>query len=72
MEEIGIALLPGVAFGQVDTNLTARLSFVDFDGGKALAAIEKGETCDLDFIKKYCPKIEKSMVVLSEWIQSLH
>jgi aspartate aminotransferase len=32
VDEIGVALLPGTAFGMPDTSLTTRLAFVDFDG----------------------------------------
>jgi len=32
MEETGVALLPGSAFGMEESSLTARLAFVDFDG----------------------------------------
>ncbi len=34
MEEIGIALLPGSAFGMAESSLTTRLAFVDFDGAQ--------------------------------------
>jgi len=32
MDETGVALLPGSAFGMAQSSLTARLAFVDFDG----------------------------------------
>jgi len=34
MDEIGVALLPGTAFGMPKSSLTARLAFVDFDGAQ--------------------------------------
>ncbi|WP_280561787.1 aminotransferase class I/II-fold pyridoxal phosphate-dependent enzyme [Chromohalobacter sp. 48-RD10] len=37
LEEAGIALLPGSAFGCEPTQLTARLAYVDFDGKSLLA-----------------------------------
>jgi len=36
LEQTGVALLPGSAFGLPPSSLTARLSYVDFDGQKAL------------------------------------
>ncbi len=46
MEETGVALLPGTAFGMPQHSLTTRLAFVDFDGAqiwneKNLADFEK-------------------------------
>ena len=37
LEDTGVALLAGSAFGMPDTSLTARLAYVDFNGGSALA-----------------------------------
>jgi aspartate aminotransferase len=36
MDEIGVALLPGSAFGMPEDSLTTRLAFVDFDGSQIL------------------------------------
>ncbi|MEC9071332.1 MAG: pyridoxal phosphate-dependent aminotransferase, partial [Myxococcota bacterium] len=36
LEETGVAFLPGSCFGRPEGELTARLAFVDFDGGRAL------------------------------------
>jgi aspartate aminotransferase len=41
LSDAGVALLPGEAFGRPSSELTARLSYVDFDGQAALAASEK-------------------------------
>lgn len=38
LEEAGVALLPGSAFGMPEQALVARLSYVDFDGAAALQA----------------------------------
>ena len=42
LEDRGVALLPGSAFGLPEGALTARLAYVDFDGGTALAAWRAG------------------------------
>ncbi|MCV6624140.1 MAG: pyridoxal phosphate-dependent aminotransferase [Cellvibrionaceae bacterium] len=41
MKETGVALLPGNAFGMPDASLTARLAFVDFDGGQIFREDQK-------------------------------
>ena len=38
LAETGVAVLPGSSFGRPESELTARLAFVDFDGARALAA----------------------------------
>lgn len=38
LEETGVALLPGTAFGMPCESLTGRLAYVDFNGAKALKA----------------------------------
>ena len=40
LENTGVALLPGSVFGRPEDEFTARLSYVDFDGARALAAAE--------------------------------
>ena len=39
LAETGVALLPGSAFGRPETELTARVAYVNFDGRSALAAL---------------------------------
>ena len=36
LEDTGVALLPGIAFGRPENELTCRLSYVDFDGKNAI------------------------------------
>ena len=43
LEETGIALLPGSDFGRPENELTARLSYVDFDGNQLLQIMKKEE-----------------------------
>lgn len=72
LEATGVALLPGVAFGRPSHELTARLSFVDFDGKQALEAVaqHKYENLEDDFVKSHCPKIVKAMELMKEWVNS--
>lgn len=72
LEQAGIALLPGVAFGRPATELTARLSFVDFDGGQALEALAQAPDMVLEepFLQAYCPSIVEGMEVLAAFLES--
>ena len=71
LEETGVALLPGDAFGRPRQELTARLAYVDFDGARALTA---GETVALDqplpddFVERWCEKVVTAVRLLAEWV----
>ena len=62
MEETGIALLPGSAFGMSQTSLTTRLAFVDFDGSHTLSQLRN----EYDY-----EKIKKGISILCLWFLSL-
>ena len=40
LEDTGVAILPGCEFGRPPGELTARLAYVNFDGARALTALE--------------------------------
>ncbi len=67
--DLGIALLPGTAFGRPAAELTTRLSFVDFDG-KAL--LTKGMLSEAElseqFVESNAPKIKTAMERLHTWL----
>jgi aspartate aminotransferase len=71
LEECGVAMLPGEAFGRPDSELTARLAYVNFDGAKALAA---SETVPLDvplpeaFLEQQCSGPLRALHRLAEWM----
>ena len=73
VEETGVAILPGVAFGRSRADLTARLAFVDFDGARALAA---SETVSLDhplpdgMIDQQCGHLLEGMGKLAAWVNA--
>ena len=71
LTETGVALLPGEAFGRPATEWTARLSFVDFDGGHCLQLLQNQPNLKLDdaFIGEHCPNIAAAMDALSEWVE---
>jgi aspartate aminotransferase len=62
MEETGIALLPGSAFGMSKNSLTTRLAFVDFDGEQTLSQTQNEYNYE---------KIKKGISLLCLWFLSL-
>ena len=54
MDETGVALLPGSAFGMEKENLTARLAFVDFDGSQIL---DEENHADFEKVKQGIDKL---------------
>jgi len=60
MDETGVALLPGSAFGMPESSLTARLAYVDFDGSQ----IDKVQNPDFEQMKKGINK-------LCSWVSEL-
>lgn len=67
LEEAGVALLPGSEFGRPVTEMTLRLSYVNFDGTAALEAA-KTEKIDREFVEKYCPDTMASMRAIRDWM----
>jgi aspartate aminotransferase len=71
LEETGVALLPGCDFGRPAEELTARLSYVDFDGADALDAVErlgKEQTLNGEFLQEHCPRVLEGMVRICNWL----
>jgi aspartate aminotransferase len=70
LEETGVAILPGIDFNRPAGELSARLSYVDFDGAKALAA---SYTCPLheklpvDFLRHYCSNVIDAADCIVNW-----
>jgi aspartate aminotransferase len=61
LEDVGVALLPGVCFGLPTETLCARLAYVDFDGKQALEDIclsDWSETLTVKHAKKMSEGIE--------------
>ncbi|NPV62720.1 MAG: aminotransferase class I/II-fold pyridoxal phosphate-dependent enzyme [Methanotrichaceae archaeon] len=72
LKETGVALLPGSVFERPKGELTARLSYINFNGAQALAA---GETIALhqelpeEFILANCEDTVAGLERLVEWLQ---
>ncbi len=73
LEEAGVAILPGKAFMRPEHELTARLSFVNFDGGRAMAMSEMiplNEQLPDDFAEKWCSNVLEAMHAIVEWARN--
>jgi aspartate aminotransferase len=71
LSEAGVAILPGVYFGRPANELTARLSYVDFDGARALAAAEQippHEELSKEFLYHYCGHTIEAVEKLCTWL----
>ena len=70
LAETGVATLPGSAFGRPDEELTLRLSYVDFDGAAALAAVQEDRTDPLDdvYLEQYCPRVLEAVGLMARWV----
>ena len=69
--ETGVACLPGLPFGREREELTARLSFVDFDGGRALAEcaeLAPGDDLPGDFLERRCGNVLEAMELIAGWL----
>ena len=71
LEQTGIALLPGVDFGRPKAELTARLSYVDFDGRIAQQQLSHPSFHKDEWLDAYVPKIVKAMDQLADWLLNM-
>ena len=74
LDEVGVAFLPGKEFGRPDSELTARIAYVDFDGARALAASEQiplDQEIGLDFIETYCYRTKMAIDNLCDWMNAM-
>ena len=66
LEEIGVAVLPGMDFGRPAEEFTFRLAFVDFDGEQALQLIDSNLEQE-DFINRCCQDIKIGIEQLNNY-----
>lgn len=74
VDEAGVALVPGSAFGRPLEELTARLAYVDFDGAKALSAvgvIPKEQPLDETFLRRHCSPVIEAVERIGEFVESI-
>lgn len=72
LQETGVAILPGSAFGRPEDELTARLAFVDFDGERALAAAgdKPADALNETFLRGVAPDVLEAMDRMARWVES--
>lgn len=71
LEETGVAVLPGSDFGRPPQELTARIAYVDFDGARALAALEvlpREQPIDEEFLETYSGKVLRAVEGIVGWL----
>jgi len=73
LEKLGIATLPGSAFGHDKQHLNLRLAYVDFNGSEILNLLNNCETNDekIKVINKNIPQIKNGMNKLQSWLTTL-
>lgn len=72
LQKCGIAILPGADFNRPPQELTARLSYVDFDGATALTASESiplHEPLPELFVERYCANVLEAALALTNWLK---
>lgn len=71
LDEAGVAILPGADFERPESELTARLAYVNFDGAAAIAA-SKTEPLDQPlsegFVRRWCFDTIEAMERICAWI----
>lgn len=71
LRDVSVAALPGSDFALSPQALTARISFVNFDGAKALAASENiplHSEIPPDFIEKWCEPTIHAVQRIADWL----
>jgi len=71
IEDAGVAILPGVAFGRPAEELTARLAYVDFDGARALEAAERlppDAPIEPSFVQAHCGPSLDAVDHICQWL----
>jgi len=72
LAETGVAVLPGTAFGREPEELTLRLSYVHFDGARALAEAGKlspGTEPGEELLRACCGETLEAVERLGEWVK---
>lgn len=72
IEKYNIACLPGIAFGEIPTKLTMRLSGCDYNGGEVLKAWKSNKDMDEnEFIVTYAPNIKGAVNQFKKFLSEL-
>jgi aspartate aminotransferase len=72
LDETGVAILPGISFGRPESELTARVAYIDFDGIKALSAAQQTKSekeIDKEFLETYCGNTLDAIDLICDWLK---
>lgn len=73
LDDAGVAVLAGSEFGRDAEELTLRLAYVDFDGAKAMAALEARAAdyeIDAHFLEVHCHAVLQGIDRMCEWLRT--
>ncbi len=73
LDETGVALLPGSDFGRPSEELTTRLAYVNFDGGRALAEAERvplSQPLGEAYLRACCGETLAAIERICDWVES--
>ena len=73
LEDTGVAVLPGTAFGRPDSEFTARIAYVNFDGAAALdavAALPASEELADTFLRAHCGQTLEAIDRMCDWMSA--
>lgn len=70
LEDTGVALLPGTAFGMPPSDLTARLAYVDYNGTAIQQAMSKSQDLMLpqQLFEVHCAHMLQGIQALVDWL----
>ena len=71
LSDTGVALLPGSDFGFKPSRMIVRLSYTDFDGTEILNKVSKGDSLNIEVLKKHAPNVVEGVKKLSNWAKNL-
>jgi len=72
LNDTGVATLPGSCFGRCESELSLRLSYVNFDGANALREVSKlptDATLDDNFLREVCGRSIEAADRIARWIE---
>ncbi len=67
LQETGVAVLPGYAFGRPRDELSLRLAYVNFDGEATLSAARDTQV-DEAFVQEYCADVLTAVDIMCDWV----
>lgn len=71
LADTGVAILPGSDFGRDESELTARIAFIDFDGKEALTNYPQDNVINESYIYRYCGKTIEAVKRITDWLKNL-